>query len=138
MNNIFHKDGINSSPMNTGLNERPGRFERIPGIDQLEFLPFAEWSVRQKHGHFVQFYEDDAFLVKSVGAYIGEGIKNGDGCIVIATKSHRIELERQFKAREIDLDSALSAGQLVFLDAEETLAKFMLDDYPHKTIFQKV
>ena len=138
MNNIFRKDDINSSPMDTGSNTRTGSFEGVPGFDHVEFLPFAESGAKHTSGHFVQFYEDDAFLVKMVGAFIGAGIQNGNGGLVIATKSHRIGLEQQFRARKIDLDLVLSAEQLVFLDAEETLAKFMAGDYPDKNNFQKV
>lgn len=113
-------------------------FDSSLWLDGPENLPFLEWDARLKSGHCVQFYADDAFLVESVAAFIGEGILNGSGGIIIATKSHQIELQRQFQARGIDLDEALLSGQLIFLDAEETLAKFMVDGSPDKKTFETV
>lgn len=107
-------------------------------LDEPENLPFLEWGSKLRSGHFVQFYEDDAFLVKSVAAFISEGIQNGGGGIIIATKAHRVELQRHFQARGIDLEADLVSGQLVFLDAEEMLAKLMVDGSPDKNVFQSV
>lgn len=112
--------------------------EETPQFENLEQLPFTEWGVRHEAGHFVQFYEDDLFLVKSVAAFIGEGLQNGDGGIVIATAAHRAGLEQLLTEREIDMDAAAASGQLILLDAEETLAKLMVDASPDKNIFQKV
>jgi PAS domain S-box-containing protein len=85
--------------------------------------------------HFVQFYEDDAFLVGSVGAFVGGGLGAGNGAIVIATQAHREALEERLEAQGLNLDVVKRRGQYVPLDAAETLAKFMVNDLPDEELF---
>jgi PAS domain S-box-containing protein len=87
--------------------------------------------------HFVQFYDKDEFLVESVGAYVGAGLGAGEGAIVIATPEHREALATQLRKQGIDLIVVESRGQYVPLDAREILSKFMVDDWPDETLFQK-
>ena len=49
--------------------------------------------------HFVQFYENDAFLVEGVTDYIGSALALGDKGIVIATKPHLEALEENLRHR---------------------------------------
>jgi signal transduction histidine kinase/CheY-like chemotaxis protein len=88
--------------------------------------------------HFVQFYETDAFLINSLGGFVGEGLVAGDGCIVVATKAHREALEEGLNARGLDVAAAVAAGQYVSLDALETLSKFMVDGQPEPGRFAEV
>src|SRR5580693_3707401 len=75
--------------------------------------------------HFVQFYEQDDKLVKSLGIFLGAGLGAGDGGIVIATRAHRDAVEEELAAQGIDLARVKLRGQYLSLDAEETLSKFM-------------
>ena len=88
--------------------------------------------------HFVQFYEDDEYLIESVAAFVGGGLGAGDGAIVIATPQHRGALAVRLAAQGIDVDAVCSRGQYVPLDAAETLAKFMVRGSPDETLFKKV
>ena len=43
----------------------------------------------EPHGHFVQLYDDDTkTLARNVGRYLSQGLKCGDGLLVVATKEH--------------------------------------------------
>src|SRR6202012_1884426 len=77
--------------------------------------------------HTVQFYENDAFLVDRVCAFISAGVKSGDGAILIGTPSHRSAIEQQL-SRQTGIDLAqLKKGHRYFsLDAKETLSQFMV------------
>jgi hypothetical protein len=74
--------------------------------------------------HVVQFYEDDAELIATVGPYLGEAARADEVAVVIATEAHRRALERELGAEGIDLVRARASGRLVSLDAAETLARF--------------
>jgi signal transduction histidine kinase len=93
-------------------------------------------TVQQKGQHFVMFYEQDGFLVDEVANFVGAGLRAGDSGIVIATQSHRDALEDRLKV--LDRHPALNAqygGQLILLDAQETLSRFMVDGSPDQGLF---
>ena len=52
----------------------------------------------QASQHLVQFYDaDPGAWVKSVGAYVCEGLKQGEAVLIIATPEHKRTISRQLK-----------------------------------------
>ncbi len=88
--------------------------------------------------HFVQSYENEEWLVKSVAAFLGSGLGAGEGGIVIASKPHREALDNQLLAQGINVEGVKTRGQYVSLDAAETLSKFMVQDLPDQDLFHEV
>src|SRR5687767_9751641 len=41
------------------------------------------------HEHFVQFYDQDEFLLDEVSGFVKAGLQAGHACLVIATPQHR-------------------------------------------------
>ncbi len=87
--------------------------------------------------HAVQFYGDDAQLFKTVGTFLSEGLVAGQPAIVIATPTHRIAIERALESHLIDVAAAKRLGDLVMLDADETLATFTVEQAPVGALFRK-
>jgi DcmR-like sensory protein len=88
--------------------------------------------------HFVQLYgKDDRRLIRNVSRYLSEGLRRGDGLLVIATAEHRGSMVRQL-AGERTYTRAILEGRLVFLDAEATLARFMVDGEPDQARFERI
>ena len=82
-------------------------------------------------GHFVQLYQaDELALARNVGLYLWEGIRRGDGVLVIVTPEHRELFCRQLEQLGADTRQAIESRQLVFLDAHNTLAEFMVGGQP--------
>ncbi|HEU4764957.1 MAG TPA: ATP-binding protein [Candidatus Eisenbacteria bacterium] len=75
--------------------------------------------------HSVQFYEDDAFLCQEVGRFLGIGLDRGEAILVIAGERHRRGVAACLDASGYALGEARESGQLLELDAEETLDRFM-------------
>jgi PAS domain S-box-containing protein len=98
----------------------------------------ASYADTFSRGHFVQFYEEEGFLVDSVAAFIGAGLGAGEGAVVIATAAHRRALAEQLTAQGIDLFTVEKRGQYVALDAAETLSAFMADASPDEHQFRSV
>src|SRR5687768_3136997 len=48
------------------------------------FVPCIDFNEIRDNEHFVQFYEDDGFLVESVSAFVGAAITDGGSSVVIA------------------------------------------------------
>src|SRR5437660_815135 len=90
-------------------------------------------------GHFVQVYEaDEDALTGNVGRYLYEGVKRGEGALVIATPEHQELFFRHLDRSGADLASLLRDRQLVFWDAQQTLAQFMLTGQPDWESFERV
>src|SRR4030095_14294269 len=80
----------------------------------------------QPQAHAVQFYNSEAFLFETVSRFLSAGMRSGDALVVVATHSHREGFLRGLDA--FDVKRALDEGQLLLLDARETLSKFMVGD----------
>lgn len=85
----------------------------------------------EPQGHVVQLHgPDDRLLTTNVGHYLWEGLKRGDGLLVIATPQRRDALWAFLRGLGADPEGAVRDGRVVFLEAHETLRKFMVDGQP--------
>ena len=103
-------------------------------LDSVTLGPNAVDSGNDEH--FVQFYEQDSFLVDSIAKFVGAGLKKGEAAIVIATPEHREALEQQLIVQQFDVDAAKADGQYIALDAVETLSKFVVDGAVDESLFK--
>ncbi|HUS69080.1 MAG TPA: ATP-binding protein [Kofleriaceae bacterium] len=90
------------------------------------------------HSHVVQFYDDAAFLADAITRYIGDGITAGHPAVLIARPEHRKAVLDRLGSQPLDVERLCAAGHLVLLDAEETLARFMIDGAPDRLRFEEV
>jgi PAS domain S-box-containing protein len=88
--------------------------------------------------HLVQFYDDADFLTARVAAFVADGFASGEPAIVIASSAHRQAVRRQLELRELDVDHLEAAHRLLWLDAAETLTRFMAGGRPNPARFQMV
>jgi CheY-like chemotaxis protein len=86
--------------------------------------------------HAVCFYEDAASLSRTVAGFVEEGVAAGQPAVVIATAPHRAIIFEQLIATGIDADRRMTQGELVMLDADELLTRFMVDDMPDMRRFE--
>jgi hypothetical protein len=101
---------------------------------------WAELLDRAEPGeHVVQLYgADDQLLTRHVSRYFAEGLRRGDGLILIATGAHSQAILRQLNQATTAATQAMRDGRLVSLDAAETLPRFMSDGQPEKELFKRV
>lgn len=102
------------------------RGARLFRRDDVEELA-ATRAGRHVHHHSVQFYESAEHLAGVVSGFIADGLRGGAPAIVIATECHREGFVEHLKIRDIDVEEALRSGQLLLLDARQTLASFTVD-----------
>jgi hypothetical protein len=89
--------------------------------------------------HVVQLYgADEQLLARNVSRYLAEGLKRGDGLILIATRPHADAILGQLRDTRPEVASALREGRLVSLDSAATLARFMCDGQPDRAMFETV
>jgi hypothetical protein len=87
--------------------------------------------------HAVQFYGDETELFQTIGTFLSEGLVSGQPAIVIATPDHAAAIQDALSAHLIDVARARHLGDLLMLDAEETLATFMHNGTPDKLLFER-
>jgi hypothetical protein len=105
-----------------------------------EMSPWEKLLERpHSRGHFVQLYEtDEDALTKNVGHYLWQGLRQGDGVLVIATPEHQDLFSRLLERLGADLAALCESKQLVCWDAQETLTRFMVDGQPDWERFASV
>jgi hypothetical protein len=88
--------------------------------------------------HGVQFYRDDDELAAAVGSYLAEGMKSGDGVVVVATAPHRLMLEAALAQAGVDVARERDTGRLVTVDAAAVLRRFLSGDRLDRGRFRSV
>jgi hypothetical protein len=78
--------------------------------------------------HAVQFYQADDELAAAVSGYLAEGIKSGDGVIVVATAPHRLMFETALAQAGVDVAGERHAGRLLTEDATRLLGRILGGD----------
>ncbi len=102
----------------------------MPRLQQLLEQPGPQ-------AHFLQLYKADArALATNVSLYLLEGLNRGEGLLAIATPKHADAFTRQLKRLGAHPQAAIADERLIFLDAEQTLARFMVDGQPEWALFE--
>jgi hypothetical protein len=99
--------------------------------------PAVGWPSMKKAEHFVQFYETDDFIARSVSEYFTQGLNDGDICISVASPKHQAAFAAEMVKTGADLNAAQKEGRFITLDARETLLKFMKGGMPDRKAFDK-
>jgi len=114
----------------------------IPGVhleNRLSSTPDHGADAAKLGHHFVQFYTDDAALLDEVADYMDGALRRGDAAVVIATREHLAEIDRRLHgARHAVGAEQWFTGEYIALDAGETLARFMREEWPDDALFDEV
>jgi hypothetical protein len=86
--------------------------------------------------HAVRFYESRQSLAGMVGQFLGEGFVAGLPAVVIATPEHVAAIKGVLTARFFNVGRLEAAGDLIMVDADATLAQFMVDGMPDAARFR--
>jgi len=88
------------------------------------------------HFHAVRFYEDDNSLCRIVSNFLLEGLALEQPGLVIATAPHAAAILSNLRAAAADVEALQRDGNLLVLDARETLATFMVNGTPDPDFFR--
>ena len=101
------------------------------GEYRIDFFmaPFSqELEPPENPGRFKVFLD-------SLEGFVVGGILAGDGVVVIASPAYLFSLASRLTQCGIDVPNAIQREQYLTLDAEETLAKFMINGWPDNVLF---
>ncbi|MBV8975965.1 MAG: MEDS domain-containing protein [Alphaproteobacteria bacterium] len=96
----------------------------------------AFWAEMSACEHFVQVYEADDVFMDTLTGFVAGALRQDEGAVVIATPNHLHELKGRLDADGLDADAAIEDDDLLLLDAEQTLAQFMVDGWPEQDKFR--
>src|SRR6185295_16227154 len=61
----------------------------------------VDWTKTSESEHFVQFYENDEFLIESGSGFVDAALRNGGSSVVALTPEHRSALNKKLVASGI-------------------------------------
>lgn len=93
------------------------------------------WGEIAPCDHVVQIYENDKVFLDSLEGFVGSGFMEGESIIVIATSEHLKALESRLQNQGFDLYALTKEERYFGLDASDTLAKFMVNNWPDEKRF---
>lgn len=85
--------------------------------------------------HLVQLYEHDGFLTRAVVRFLATGLVQEEGAVTIATPDHVRRFAVGLGRAGLDVRDLVDRNQLAILDAEESLARFMVGGMPDRAAF---
>ncbi len=97
--------------------------------------PHVFWAEMSPCDHVVQIYGDDRVFLDGLEGFVGNGLRNGEAAIVIATATHLHGLEKRMRQNGVDVDKARSENRYVPRLAEDVLELFMVKDWPDEARF---
>ena len=100
------------------------------------FEPLRNLQGIRSGDHYVQFYENDKFLIQAVGSYVAQGFVEGHSAVLILTAKHRAALEKKLRAGGVDPVEYQENGLYFAYDAHETLSCFMVNGVPNARRFR--
>ena len=112
-------------------------FPLLPEADVLSTPDAANQGATGDHLPSVHFYDNDAILLDEAADFVDAALRAGGTGLVIATPEHVLQLRRRLAGFGSAEGSACwYPGRLVVLDAETTLAAFMVDGQPDPQRFR--
>ena len=101
--------------------------------DEPTVVPGAE-----DRDHLVEFYERGPDLAGWVRDHLEPALREGQSAVVVATREHCGLFAAALADAGVDVEVARRDGRYVDADAEETLARFMVDGAPDPVRFRRV
>ena len=101
-----------------------------------QVVHMSKAEVKGGHFHAVRFYEDDMSLCRIVSGFVAEGFALDQPALIIATQPHIDCILTNLTAATIDVEALKEKGDLLLLDARETLATFMVNGQPDPDFFK--
>jgi hypothetical protein len=105
-------------------------------------LPWKEFLERpvpsECRDHTVRFFENDYCLAESLACYISAGLMQGEAVVVITTPANELSCLKELIKMDCRVGDAIRTEQLSFFNANETLLKLMVGEFPDWNEFQSV
>ena len=106
-----------------------------PGANWTSIPADIFWGEIAPCDHVVQVYENDAYFLDALAAFVIGGFEAGETSIVIATDRHLKALSSLLLKNGYEVGQLIARNLYIPVDANETLARFMINGWPDETLF---
>lgn len=96
----------------------------------------AFWSEIAPCEHLVQMYANDEALLGALEGFVRGGVEKGEVVMLLATPTQLSALNMRLAAQGFDLEGARSRQLYITVDANESLHKFMVRNWPDESLLQ--
>jgi hypothetical protein len=93
------------------------------------------WGEIAPCDHLVQIYDNDSHFLNTLEGFAGSGILSGDSVIIIATQQHLDSLNDRLRKQGFDLEELIATNCYFPLEANATLARFTVNNWPDEKLF---
>lgn len=93
------------------------------------------WGEIAPCDHVLQIYDSDEVFMDALAGFVGAGINSGECCIVIATEVHLTALENKLANLGVHVGGLITEKRYMPVNADDTLAKFMVNGWPDEKLF---
>src|SRR5579872_4253117 len=98
----------------------------------------AFWGELSPCSHVVQICENDWEFLAHLIEFTAGGLIAGESVVLIVTPLHRHAIAKGLLEKGFDFGGAIKSDQLIILDAQDTVAKFLVGEMPDEQLFHKV
>jgi hypothetical protein len=99
--------------------------------------PRIFWGEIAPAEHVVQIYENDESFLTILEGFVSSGLMDGECVVLIATAAHVAALTGRLNKNGFAVADLTADDQLILLDADETLAEFMVNGWPEAQLFDR-
>jgi hypothetical protein len=93
------------------------------------------WGEMAPSEHLVHIYDDDDAFLDTLEGFVVDGLRMGEGVVVIASAAHLSSLNRRLTKHSANIVRGMHSDQYLSLNAEAMLSLFMVDGWPDEQRF---
>ncbi|HKC67040.1 MAG TPA: MEDS domain-containing protein [Bacteroidia bacterium] len=86
------------------------------------------WGEIAPYDHLVQIYENNNSFFNTLEGFAGDGLIKGESVVLVATAEHLNFLSGRLRVHGFDLDTFMATDQYIPVDANESIANFMVNN----------
>jgi len=95
------------------------------------------WKEKAACSHVVQIYENEETFLSLLEGFVTDGFTNDETVILIATEAHLSAMALRLQTAGFNTKALEVQGKFMAFNAEEVLAKFMVNDWPDYSLFMQ-
>jgi len=85
--------------------------------------------------HLVQLFDSDRSMTEGVAQFVCEGYWRSEQILVVTSPERWNAVRMRLSAPDCPIEDATRFGRIVVRDSKETLKEFMVNDRPHRRLF---
>ena len=87
--------------------------------------------------HAISFFDSQEQLCEEIGSFVADGLRQGEPALIVTNPDHRRGISSELQARGVDVEETVTRGDLLLVDAEETLAALMTNGIPDSALYHQ-